>query len=91
MKIELDERKRGEAVASLQRYFDENMPEPIGELPAKLLLDFILAEIGPAIYNRGVADARVRLQARLEDVEGELYVEEFGFWSAKSSVRRGRG
>lgn len=90
MKIELDERKLGDAVESLRRYFDENLPEPIGELPARLLLDFILAEIGPAIYNRGVADARERLQARLDDVEGELFVEEFGFWQKKGGVRRGR-
>ena len=90
MKIELDERKRADATASLQRYFEENLSEPIGQLPAKMLLDFILAEIGPAIYNHGVRDPRERMQARLEDVEGELFAEEFVYWAAKGGVRRGR-
>ncbi|MBS1813366.1 MAG: DUF2164 domain-containing protein [Acidobacteria bacterium] len=90
MKIELDAFKRGEAIASLQRYFDENLPEPIGDLPAGLLLNFILEEIGPAIYNRGVRDARERLQMRMEDMEAELFAEEFQYWSIKSGVKRGR-
>lgn len=91
MKIELDGRKRGDAISSLQRYFDENLPEPIGDLPAGLLLNFILEEIGPAIYNRGVRDARERMQVRLEDLEGELFTEEFQYWSMKGGVKRGRG
>ena len=36
------QKTRADAVASLQRYFDENLPEPIGDLPAGMLLDFFL-------------------------------------------------
>lgn len=90
MKIELDEQKRRDAIASLQRYFEANMPEPIGELPAGQLLNFILEEIGPVAYNRGVVDTKDRLQGRLEDIESELYVDEFQYWSKQGGVRRGR-
>lgn len=90
MKIELDESKRRDAVASIQRYSEENLSEPLGELAAGQMLQFFLEEIAPVIYNRGVRDASARVQARLEDVEGELFVEEFGFWKAKGGVRRGR-
>ncbi len=92
MPIELNPQTRTEAIASLQRYFDENLPEPIGDLPAAMLLDFLLQEIGPAIYNQAVADAQARLQQRTEDLGAELYEEPFGYWSksAKDGVKRKR-
>jgi len=31
------------------------MSEPIGDLPAGLLLNFFVEEIGPAIYNHAIA------------------------------------
>lgn len=89
MKIELTEEQRTEAVHSLQRYFERNMPEPLGTLPAGQLLDFFLQEFGPPAYNRAIADVQARLQQRLSDLEGELYAEEFPFWKG-SGVRRGR-
>ena len=63
--IELSKQARTEAIASLQRYFEENLPEPIGELPAGLLLNFILEEIGPVIYNKAIGDAQSRLLSRV--------------------------
>ena len=40
--IDLTKQVRADAIASIQRYFEENMPEPIGELPAGLLLNFFI-------------------------------------------------
>ena len=91
MKIELSGQARADAIASLRRYFEENLPEPIGELPGGLLLDFLLAEIGPAIYNRAIADAQDRLQMRVMDLNGELFAPEFPYWpkvDGKRKVRR---
>jgi uncharacterized protein (DUF2164 family) len=88
--IELSQRARGEAVASLKRYFDENMPEPLGELPAGLLLNFILEEIGPAIYNKAVADAQERMQLRASDLTGELFADEFKYWQRLEKKRKGK-
>ena len=42
MPIDVSKQARAAAIASMQRYFDENMDEPIGELPAGLLLNFFL-------------------------------------------------
>jgi uncharacterized protein (DUF2164 family) len=91
MNIELSQQTRADAIASLQRYFEENLPEPLGELPAGLLLDFILEEIGPAIYNRAIADAQSRMTLRVADMSGELYADEFQYWpriDAKRKTRR---
>jgi uncharacterized protein (DUF2164 family) len=79
--IELTEQKRKDAIASIQQYFVKNMPEEIGNLPASLLLNFFLEEIGPAIYNKAVTDAQQRLQARIAELDSELYVDEFQYWN----------
>lgn len=85
--LQLDKVKRADAIASLKQYFEENLPEPIGDLPAGMLLDFILEEIGPAIYNKALSDAATRMQTRVSDLEGELAMVEFGYWS-KGKKRR---
>ena len=90
MTIELSKQARAEAVASIQRYFREEMPEPIGELPAGLLLNFILEEIGPAIYNKAIGDAQARLQQRVADLEGELFADEFQYWPRVAAKRKGK-
>jgi uncharacterized protein (DUF2164 family) len=77
MSIELSDENRDEAIASLQMYFLEERQEEMGNIAAGALLEFILTEIGPSIYNRGVRDARDRLQIRLMDVDVELTETEF--------------
>ena len=47
--IELPQQTRADAIKSIQQYFEQNLPEPIGDLAAGLLLDYFLEEIGPAI------------------------------------------
>jgi hypothetical protein len=34
------------------------------------------------VYNQAVADAQTFLQARVADLEGVCYEEEFGYWPA---------
>lgn len=88
--IELTKQQRAEAIASLQRYFREEMPEPIGDLPAGLLLNFIVEEIGPVIYNRAIGDAQARMLSRVQDLNGELYADEFQYWPRAEAKRKGR-
>jgi len=88
MAIELSKDARQQAIASIERYFRENMDEPIGNVAAGGLLGFFLEEIGPAIYNRAVADAQERLQARVAEVDIEVHEEEFQYW--RKFERKGR-
>jgi uncharacterized protein (DUF2164 family) len=90
MMIEISKQARAEAIASIQRYFRENMPEPIGELPAGLLLNFFLEEIGPAVYNRAIADAEARMQLRISDLSSELFADEFQYWPRMDKKRKDR-
>jgi uncharacterized protein (DUF2164 family) len=68
---------RKQAIASLQQYFADNMDEEIGDLKAGLLLDFILTELGPTIYNQAIADARAFFDERVADLAGSCYHAEF--------------
>lgn len=89
--IELSRELRARAVSSIQRYFNENFSEPIGDLPAGLLLNFFMEEIGPAIYNRAIADAQTRMQQRVSDLDGELYADGFRYWQKIDAKGKSRG
>jgi uncharacterized protein (DUF2164 family) len=66
------------------------MPEKIGELPAGLLLNFFVEEVGPAIYNRAIADAQTRMEQRVADLNGELFADEFQYWPKFDARRKSR-
>jgi uncharacterized protein (DUF2164 family) len=80
MSIELNKDVRQQAIASIERYFRENMDEPIGNVAAGGLLGFFLEEIGPAVYNQAVADVQERLQARISELDIEVHEDEFRYW-----------
>lgn len=90
MELDITKEARADAVSSIKRYFEENMPEPIGDLPAGLLLNFFLEEIGPLIYNRAIADAQARMERYLTDLGGELYAHEFQYWAKIDAKRRNK-
>jgi len=78
--IELAKQARSDAITSIQRYFQENMAEPIRNMAASLLLNYFVEEVGPAIYNQAIADVQARIQQRLSDLDGDLYAPEFQYW-----------
>ena len=90
MSIELNKQTRDEAITSIERYFRENMDEPIGNMAAGALLEFFLEEVGPSVYNKGVADAQASLQARVLEVDIEVHEDEFQYWKKGRSGGKGR-
>jgi uncharacterized protein (DUF2164 family) len=75
--ITIPDAARRQAVAALQQYFRDNLDEPVGDLKAGLLLDFILAELGPTVYNQAIADARAFFDERTSDLAAFCYHDEF--------------
>ncbi|HEY1611728.1 MAG TPA: DUF2164 domain-containing protein [Paraburkholderia sp.] len=90
MTIELTKQARADAIASIQKYFDRNMEEPIGNIAAGALLGFFMDEIGPVIYNQAVADAQGRLQQRVSELDLEVHEEEFQYWKKYEGKARPR-
>ena len=80
MAIEISAEQRKEAIASIERYFRENMDEKIGNIAAGALLGYFLEELGPVVYNKAVADVQERLQARVSEVDIEIHEDEFAYW-----------
>jgi uncharacterized protein (DUF2164 family) len=75
---------------SIQRYWRENMDDPIGDLKAGLLLQFILDEIAPSIYNLAIRDAQAYLQEKVTDLEVNCFAPEFEHWRKNAGNRVGR-
>lgn len=80
MAIILSPEKRKQLQASLKRYVAENLDEEMGDLKAGLMLDFVLKDIAPTIYNQAITDAQTYFQARVADLEGVCYEDEFTYW-----------
>ena len=80
MTIELAREAREQAIASIQRYFAENMEGKIGNIAAGGLLGFFLEEIGPAVSNQAVRDVQERLALRVAEVDIDVHADEFTYW-----------
>ena len=80
MAITLAPDVKKQAIASIRRFFAEQWDQDVGDLKADLLLDYVLREIGPSVYNRAIGDAQVYLRDRVADLEGACYEKEFGYW-----------
>lgn len=80
MSIEISPEARKLAVASIQRYFDANMEEGIGNIAAGALLAFFIEEVGPLIYNQAVAEVQERILARVMEIDIEVHEDEFQYW-----------
>ena len=79
MAIDIPKEARKEAIASIERYFADNMEEKIGNIAAGALLNYFLEEIGPLVYNQAVAEVQERLQARISELDIEVHEDEFQY------------
>jgi uncharacterized protein (DUF2164 family) len=90
MGIDISKEARKEVIASIERYFQENMEEKIGNIAASALLGFFLEEIGPLVYNQAVADVQERLLARVSEIDIEIHEDEFQYWRKQERQRKGK-
>ncbi|MBL0299316.1 MAG: DUF2164 domain-containing protein [Betaproteobacteria bacterium] len=90
MSIELSREARAQALTSIERYFNENMEQRIGNIAAGALLTFFLEEIGPTVYNKAVAEVQERMQARVLELDIEVHEEEFQYWPRQAKAIRPR-
>lgn len=86
MAITLSPEKTKELLGSIKRYVAENFDQDIGDLKAGLLLDYVLKEIAPAVYNQAIADAQGYFSARTQDLDGVCFEKELTYWP--DSTRR---
>jgi uncharacterized protein (DUF2164 family) len=88
MAITLTADVRKQALASIKQYISVNLEQDIGDLQATLLLDYILTEIAPSVYNQAIQDAQRYFQERASDLEGVCFEREFAYWSERTGRPR---
>lgn len=88
MAIELSREARSQAVASIERYFAEELDQRIGNIAASALLSFFLDEVGPLVYNQAVRQVQERLQERIQDLDIEFNEEEFQYWRRRQGATK---
>ena len=88
MPVTLPPDARTQALASLRRFCAEELETDLSDIQLRALLEFVLKEIGPSVYNGAIADAQTFLRDRLGDLEATCYKPEFAYWPKGSAVRR---
>lgn len=74
--IELAQERRDALVAHLQTLFSTEFDEDLSVFRAGEVVDLMLKTLGPTVYNQAVADVRAHLQVKLDDLDGEVHIEE---------------
>ena len=85
MAIVLPKEIRDRLIASIKRYFEDALDHEIGDLKASLLLDYVLKEIGPSVYNQAISDAQARMGEMVDEIDSTCYEPELGYWEKRGS------
>lgn len=65
--------EKANIVEKIQNYFISELYQEIGQFDAEFLLDFFSKEIGSSYYNKGLSDARIVVQSKIDDIDDALY------------------
>ena len=55
-------------ITKIQRYFENELEQDIGQFDAEFLLDFFSKEIGILYYNRALQDAQTVLLTKIDSI-----------------------
>jgi len=75
MKITLTDQRRAKFVDDLQGLFHGEFDQSLSDFQAGEIINLFIKTLGPSVYNQAVQDVRAHLQARLDDLEGEIYAD----------------
>jgi uncharacterized protein (DUF2164 family) len=88
--IELTREDRAQAIASIERYFEAELNQRIGNIAAGALLAFFLEEVGPLVFNQAVRKVQDRLQERVQELDIEFNEDEFQYWRRRLGGVKGK-
>ncbi|NGP57223.1 DUF2164 domain-containing protein [Paenibacillus thiaminolyticus] len=74
--IKLPRERKEHIMEQVKQYFAEERSEELGDIGAEQLIDFMIKELGPLLYNQAVQDARKLLLERMAALEDDLYALE---------------
>mgnify|MGYP000170940719 FL=1 len=59
-------------IDKLQRYFERELDQELGQFDADFLLDFFSKELGAVYYNRGLYDAQSLMSTKIELIAEQI-------------------
>lgn len=59
-------------IDKLQRYFERELDQELGQFDADFLLGFFTKELGAVYYNRGLYDAQALMSAKIELIAEQI-------------------
>lgn len=71
--IEFSKAQKDGLVLKLQRYFEAELDQELGQFDADFLLDFFAKEMGAVYYNQGLYDAQAILNDKIADISDAIY------------------
>ncbi|HHX8488889.1 TPA: DUF2164 domain-containing protein [Vibrio diabolicus] len=71
--IKLERAQKETLATAIQDYMQDELDVEIGQFDSEFLIDFITEKLGPIYYNKGVEDAKSRVERRMLEVSEELY------------------
>ena len=74
-KIDLTPERRDALASQLQALFSTEFDETLSDFRAGEIVDHMLGLFAPMVYNQAVADVRAHLQGKLDDLDGEVYID----------------
>lgn len=83
MPLELTKQETADVIPSLQKFCREELEQELSEMRARFLLDYVMKEIAPLAYNRGVRDAEAFFRGKVEDVAATCFEEPMTYWTRR--------
>lgn len=70
--IKFSQDEKEQLVTKIQRYFNDELAQDIGQFDAEFLLDFFAKEVGGYFYNRGLFDAQTIVKGKLDNIAEDI-------------------
>ncbi len=72
----ISEKRKTEILKKFVLLYSEEFEETLSDFRAKRVLQLIIDELGPSIYNQAIEDASSFMTEKLEDLEAVFYKKE---------------
>lgn len=73
--IELSDSRKDALISHLQTLFATEFDEDLSRFRADEIVALFLNTLAPTVYNQAVQDVRAHFQAKLDDLEGEVFAD----------------
>ena len=92
MPIQLSKEENSDVIGSMQRFFRDEMEfEELSKFRIQRILDYMLQEMGPFVYNKAIEDSQRYFREKTIDINGACYHEQLTYWKSKKKGRNSIG